>query len=423
MSYFLGIDCGTSGCRASLVDAEAQPVVHLHTDLPPPLRAGAGVSQDADAWWTALSSLLDDLAVRQELEQVDAICIDGTSSTLLLCDASGEPTGPALMYNDSRAASQADLIRRHAPPGNLACSAGSSLAKLLWLLEQPAGSRATHAVHQADWLSGKLSGRFDISDANNALKLGYDAVTRRWPDWLHQLPVASGLLPQVVAAGTTIGIINASACTRWGIRPGTRIVSGTTDSTAGIIATGAGPGEAVTTLGSTLVIKVLGSEPVTAAELGVYSHRLGDQWLIGGASNCGGALLAQHFSAEEIEDFTRQLDPDTPTGLDYYPLPARGERFPVNDPQLEPRLSPRPEQDARYFQAILEGLTRVEAQGYAVLESLGAPRPTRVLTTGGGAVNEPWRVMRERALGIPVLAAEHQDAAYGAALLALRSSA
>jgi len=125
----------------------------------------------------------------------------------------------------------------------------------------------------------------------------------------------------------------------------------------------------------------------------------------------------------EIARLTETLQPDRPTGLDYYPLPAPGERFPVNDPQRAPRLSPRPADDARFFQAILEGITAIEARGYRVLAGLGAPRPSRVLTTGGGAANAGWRTMRERALGVPVVAAEHQEAAYGAALLALRSEA
>lgn len=421
MRNYLGIDVGTSGVRSCLIDADGDVLAEIRTALPAPVRHGSAVEQDPGLWWAALSDNLDVLAGRVALADVAAVCLDGTSSTLLLCDAAGAPLSPALMYNDARATAQAERITAMAPPDSAARGASASLAKLLWLMATRPDTRAVRAVHQADWLAGRLSGRFDISDENNALKLGYDPVARCWPGWLETLPLSGALLPEVVPAGHTIARLTPATCRRWGFGEHTRMVSGTTDSTASFIATGAGPGEAVTALGSTLVLKILAGRPVTAAGLGVYSHRLGEQWLVGGASNSGGAVLRQFFSDPDIARLTTQLQPEHPTGLDYYPLPAPGERFPVSDPRLAPRLTPRPDDDARFFQAILEGITAIEVRGYQVLAELGAPAPVRVITTGGGAVNEGWRQLRERALGVPVVAAQHQQAAYGAALLALRS--
>jgi len=204
-----------------------------------------------------------------------------------------------------------------------------------------------------------------------------------------------------------------------GLLPDTQLVTGTTDSTAAVLAAGACvPGDAVTTLGSTLVLKLVSEHPIAAPEYGIYSHRLGKLWLVGGASNSGGAVCARYFSRKRMRALTMELDPDRNTGLDYYPLLQPGERFPVNDPNYPPRMTPRPPQDAIFFQGILEGLSRIEAHGYALLTDLGAPPPRRVLSLGGGAVNPAWRRIRERMLGIPVLLAEHQEAAYGAALLA-----
>ena len=104
--------------------------------------------------------------------------------------------------------------------------------------------------------------------------------------------------------------------------------------------------------------------------------------------------------------------------MDYYPLPAPGERFPINDAALQPRLEPRPSSEARFFQGILEGLTRIEQRGYRLLSELGAPYPVRVVTVGGGATNLSWMKIREDMLGVPVVKAAQQEAAYGAALLA-----
>jgi hypothetical protein len=389
--------------------------------LPAPRRRGAAVEQDPLLWWSALTGNLDTLKTQTELASVAALSLDATSSTLLLSDASGSPLTPALMYNDARATAAAARIAAVAPADTAARGASASLAKLLWLLQTPAARQASVALHQADWLLGRLCGEFHHSDENNALKLGYDPLVRRWPDWLEQLPVPARLLPGVSPPGSPIGRLTQDACRRWGFSGEARVLTGTTDSTASFIATGATRGEAVTALGSTLVLKVSAAQPVVAPELGVYSHRLGDDWLVGGASNSGGAVLQQLFSDVDIARHTQHLQPADPTGLDYYPLPAPGERFPINDPQLAPRLTPRPPDDARFFQAILEGITAIEVQGYRVLAGLGTAFPTRILTTGGGAVNEGWRQLREQALGVPVVAARHQEAAYGAALLALRS--
>jgi sugar (pentulose or hexulose) kinase len=326
------------------------------------------------------------------------------------------------MYNDARATREAQLIADVAPTNCAAHGASASLAKLLWLQQAHACRGARHVLHQADWLLGKLCGRFDNSDENNALKLGYDVIHRCWPDWLQTLDVQMELLPAVVPAGHEIGTLTAQGRERWGLSTGTRILAGTTDSTASFIATGAGPGDAVTALGSTLVLKVLADQPVFAPEYGIYSHRLGDRWLVGGASNSGGAVLQAFFTAAEIEHFSSLINIDEPAGLDYYPLLADGERFPINDPALAPRLQPRPTDDVLFYQGILEGIAAIEVRGYQKLAELGIPSPKRIITTGGGASNAPWRTMRSQLTGIPVTAATHQQAAYGAALLSLKGS-
>jgi sugar (pentulose or hexulose) kinase len=195
--------------------------------------------------------------------------------------------------------------------------------------------------------------------------------------------------------------------------------AGTTDSIAAFMAAGLDqPGEAVTSLGSTLVLKLLSETRVDAPEYGVYSHRYGRLWLAGGASNAGGAVFRQYFSDQQLADLSQQIDAEVESELDYYPLPHVGERFPVNDPQLLPRLEPRPVDDQAFLHGLLESIARIEALGYRKLAELGASPLERVVTAGGGAKNETWRHIRQRALGVPVQASEHTEAAYGTAKLA-----
>ena len=129
-------------------------------------------------------------------------------------------------------------------------------------------------------------------------------------------------------------------------------------------------------------------------------------------------MLLQYFTTEEMQVLAEHLVPEIPSGLDYYPLPAPGERFPIADPALEPRLEPRPDIDARFFQGMLEGIANIELQAYQRLHSLGAPWPISLRTVGGGARNPAWTMIRERLMKIPFLPARQEQAAYGAALLA-----
>jgi sugar (pentulose or hexulose) kinase len=413
---YIGIDLGTSGCRAMAIDGDGRVMAESRTALPEPERNGAKSEQAAELWWQAVSVTLKSLLQQIPADSVKGLAVDGTSGTLLLADKDGAPLGPALMYNDGRSLDEAQRIAEIAPRESAAHGATSALAKLLHLKPGP---DAAHALHQADWLIGKLTGLWDISDENNCLKLGYDAMHNCWPAWLDQLGIDRSLLPRVVLPGTPVGKVKTEIAAEFNLPPETRVIAGTTDSTAAFIATGAREiGEAVTSLGSTLVLKVIADRPIFSPQHGIYSQPLGERWLVGGGSNSGGAVLLHHFSKAQLEEMTPRLRPELPTGLDYYPLIRAGERFPLNDPRLAPRLTPRPTDDLIFFQAMLEGMARIEQQGYQLLAELGAPYPVSIRSAGGGSRNPAWRIIRANLLGVPLLEADQQEAAYGSALLA-----
>lgn len=441
MAIFIGIDLGTSGCRAIAIDENSQIQAEAYTDLAAPHRNGAAIEQSPEIWWQAATETLTQLNQKITVAEVQGICVDATSSTLLLVDKKGIPLSQALMYNDARAQSQALRIKAQAPTDSAAQGASSTLAKLLWLIEKglieegfeegrkeedriAAGCLSANCrpCHQADWIAGRLSGVYHVSDVNNCLKLGYDPVNKQWPQWLEKFDIDPALLPKVVSPGTPTGTLKPELCGTFGYPPDTQIIAGTTDSTAAFIASGACKiGEAVTCLGSTLVLKILSDKAIFAPEYGVYSQPLLDMWLVGGASNSGGAVLLKYFSKQQMQQLTQHLQPEKSTRLQYYPLLQAGERFPVNDPAMPPVLSPEAENEVEFFQALLEGIASIEKQGYDVLHELGAPRPVKIYTNGGGAVNQAWQQIRQNRLNIPVVTAKHLQAAYGTALIALRA--
>jgi sugar (pentulose or hexulose) kinase len=419
---YLGIDFGTSGCRAIAIDSRARQIAEASTPIPSPKQSSNhAIVQEPEIWWQALKICLDGLNQQLGDGKIMALAVDGTSATLLATDPTGTPLGPALMYNDAQASLEAEQIAQIAPNHAPVHGPSSSLAKALRLSVQGPQERIAHLLHQADWISGKMTGYLGYSDENNCLKLGYDPLRRAWPEWIKKIHLEPHWLPQVVPPGTPLGKLDTRVAIELGLNSDVVVVAGTTDSTAAVLATGIShPGQAVTSLGSTLVLKILSRHPVSAPEYGIYSQRLFDQWLIGGASNSGGAVLAKYFTPDQLHTLSQRIDGSIPSGLDYYPLFAPGERFPIHDPSLEPKLTPRPDSDISFLHGLLEGMARIEAQGYARLESLGAPHPTEVISIGGGATNTAWQRIRQNCLNLPVRTAQHQQAAYGAALLARR---
>lgn len=417
---YLGIDIGTTGIRASVIDEDKNEIFTQRIDLAATTPVDGKSEQSPQIWLQHLHQLLTDVSTQLKVLdaaiKINAIAIDGTSSTLIACRKDGTALSPALMYNDQQSHQQALLIKQTAPLDSAVHGASSSLAKALNLLQRYPETEIF--CHQADWLASSLTGKYGISDENNCLKLGYDSSTQRWPDWLKEfLPLK--LLPEVVSPGTVIGEVKQELTDKYGLDKRCKVVAGTTDSNAAVLATGASQiGDAVTSLGSTLVLKLFTDKPLFDAESGIYSHRINGFWLVGGASNSGGATLLQHFTSRQLDDMTPLLRPEKKTGLQYYPLPATGERFPVNDSSKQSIVEPRPESDIEFFQGLLEGIAHIEADGYKKLEALGAAPVKNIVTAGGGSKNQAWNIIREQMTGVKVSTAANSEASYGSALLA-----
>ena len=412
MNYYLGIDFGTSGARAVTIDREGNIVANTRSSF-----GNIASSRLVQTWQDTLFTLIAQIPLEVRT-QIEAIAINGTSSTVLLCDPKGNAITEPLLYNDSRGREVLERVRAIAPDNHVVVSATSSLAKLWWWQQQPYFQEASYLMHQADWLAYLLHGKLGISDYHNALKLGYDVDCLSYPHWL-QDPPCSDLYPQVLPPGTPVGTVTLANCDRLNLAPNCVVKTGTTDSIAAFLASGASqPGEAVTSLGSTLVLKLLTRTKVTDAKSGVYSHRLGNLWLAGGASNTGGAVLQYFFTPEQIQQLSQEIDPTIVSSLKYYPLLKPGDRFPINNPELLPQLEPRPDDDRDFLHGLLESMSRIEGLGYQKLQEMGSDRLTCVYTAGGGAKNDTWSKIRQRYLKVPVLQADYTEAAYGTALLA-----
>lgn len=411
----LGIDIGTSGARASVVDRAGNPVGFAAAPFGSPDEMRQPI-----CWWNRVKEAIERLAKTTDFSSIEGVAVDGTSGTVLSLDRTDEPTGQVLMYNDPCSDGVVvDGIAKKAPAGSAAVGANSGLARAIYLSRQ-SGSHSI--VHQADWILMKLGFPGRASDENNALKTGFDLDAERWPGWIEAAGMDVSKLPVVYRAGEKIAPVEGYL-RELGLPNSAWFHAGTTDGCASFLATGASAtGDAVTALGSTIVLKLASDAPINAHEYGVYSHRVGRFWLVGGASNTGGNVVRALFGDDRLDELTGKIDPNRKLGLDFYPLLRPGERFPINDPHYPPRLIPRPADDSLFFHAILEGMTEIERLGYQRLRELGAPALASLRTVGGGTRNPVWTIMRARAMGVDTLTAKSVEAAVGTAVLVLSRS-
>jgi sugar (pentulose or hexulose) kinase len=413
----LGVDLGSSGLRLALINPAGVVEAELSSPYPAPFNNPHG-------WREGLISLCGQLPHRLR-RRVAAIAIDGTSGTLLLCGPDGSllpgELAEALPYHQAcpnQATAASDLVGPSGQ-GSPAASASGSLARALELLDRAYGlpQLAPWLLrHQADWLMGWLLGDWRWGEEGNNIRLGWDPQQQRWFGAIGRQPW-SDALPAIRASGAMLGRLGAEPATRLGLPSACCVVAGSTDASAAVLAADPQPGDGITVLGTTLVLKQFSELPLRGP--GLSCQPLAGRWLVGGASNAGGAVLRRFFSDAQLAELSRQIDPRCPSGLQLRPLPRPGERFPMDDPALEPVLEPRPVSDALYLQGLLEGLAAIEREGWRRLQELGAPPLQRVITLGGGACNPQWRVIRQRLLGVSVLNRPQCSAAQGMARLAL----
>ena len=429
-ALFLGVDLGSSGLRLAVLAEAGAPGGQPDNPLLSRQSPYPGRLEDPEAWRQGLIALLATVpeAIRRRAR---AIAIDGTSGTLLACRPDGRllppPLEQALPYHQActeQSGAIAALLGQASGgwAAHPAASASGSLARALRLLALARETGLGPGLllrHQADWLMGWLLGDWRWGEEGNNVRLGWDLAQGTW-----LAGVASGLgvetLPQIRTSGSLLGRLAPAAAAYLGLPGDCQVVAGSTDANAAVLAADPQAGDGIAVLGTTLVLKQFVDEPLAGA--GLSNHRVAGRWLAGGASNAGAGVLRRFFDDARIAELSRQIAPDRPTGLHLLPLSRQGERFPVDDPELEPILEPRPISDARYLQALLEGLTAIEVAGWQRLRQLGAPAVRRVISVGGGARNSQWRTMRARALGVTVLNRPKRTAALGMALLARASS-
>ncbi len=404
-SLVLGIDLGTSGVRIAIINTKKKILFTSSKTY----SEGLEISED---WINSLKTLIKEIPKNLK-EKLVSCSVAGTSGTLLACKKNGEPIGKALPYFLSFPEYSYEikkLFKKGCAGSTISGSVGRAL-RLLTLYGNEIILR-----HQADWISGWLINNWEFGEEGNNIRMGWEISNRSWPENFKNLKWLK-CLPKIIPSGQIMGKICTKKAHELCLPKNLQVIAGTTDSNAGVLATFPNKDDGITILGSTIVIKKFVNNSLSGE--GISNHKLLGNWLSGGASNAGAAILLEFFNPEYIEELSKQINPNKSTGLNLLPFSSKGERFPIDDPNLQPKLGPRPVSDSLYLHALLEGLAKIEARGWQKLNELGADLPKQIITVGGGAKNITWKKIREREIGIPIKICNRPPAA-GVASIALQ---
>ena len=403
---FAGLDFGTSGARISIVNSKKDLIFSTSVKY-------KYTFKNPISWNISCEELLCSIPIKIK-NNIVKLAISGTSGTLLACDFKGVPLGEALPYNEICNGNDT-LINSIAKGEDHLQTPYSSLAKALKLVDIYGNNILLR--HQSDWITGWLIKDWTYGEEGNNIKLGWDLISESWPKsylnfaWRKCLPI-------IVKSGHTFGQIDKKLAKSFNLNKDILIVAGTTDSNAAFLASGLQKDEGLTILGTTIVLKKFIKHPVK--QQGISIHRVNGSWICGGASNAGCGILSKFFSDLDIEELSRQINPSKKTSLNLLPLNSKGERFPENNPDLQPILNPRPVSDSMYLHALFEGLAQIELKGWEKINEITGSLPKKIITMGGGSKNQQWRSIREKIIKIPIINVK-KTTSFGTALLALNS--
>ena len=390
---FLGIDFATQNSRGVLIDSQNRVLARFSHELAPVVSGADGrLTQDSESWLVAGRYLVEQASAqaKQLGARIIGMSITATSGTFLLTDLSGTPLTHAAMYNDGRA--------------------GSPLARAE-MMRAEIGAGETLFAHVPEYVISHLTGiplKSVSTDWSHAMKTGIDLAKGDWKSVIDTTAQSLQIhLPSVVAPGANLG-----TCTLGGIP----IYAGMTDGcTAQISAGGSNVGSAVTTLGTTLVLKVVADKEVSGP--GFYSHRLpASRWLAGAASNLGGISFSK-FSAD-IEQWNEKASAHGYASHIIYPLVGTGERFPLANSKMSALHAGEPTSQTDEFRGILEGIAFAERLSYEILGAAGAPSNGELFTVGGGSKSHLWNSIRSAVMNRTITLVEDAGSDLGAARLA-----
>lgn len=440
MAVFLGIDVGTSGTKAVLIDENGvvlATAIGAHEASTPQ----TGFSeQKVEDWWGSVCEAIRKAASAAGIQpsEIDAIGPTGQMHGLVALDSTLTPIRPAILWNDQRSAPQCleyeqriGLTKIIEETGNRLLP-GFTAPKLLWMREHEPElfARIEHVLLPKDYIRYRLSGTLgmDVTDASGTSV--FACGSRTWSDEiLEALQLPRSWWPDIHESPHVVAKVNSEAAQATGLREGVPIVAGAGDQAASAVGMGlVEPGILGVTLGTSGVVFASTKEFLTTPDgsLHAFCHAIPDTWHLMGVvlSGAGSLNWFHEMVVNDVESFEEldKLAASTPVGAEgLFFLPyLTGERTPHPDPNARAcwiGLTNRHGR-AHMARAVLEGVTHALGQCCELISSTGVEN-NKVRLSGGGAKSPIWRQLCADILGLPTATMKcNEGTGYGAALLA-----
>ncbi|MBI3680837.1 MAG: xylulokinase [Acidobacteria bacterium] len=439
--FWLGLDIGTGGSRALLIDREGRvhagfTAAHEEMMMERPLWA----EQRPENWWDAAQAAIQGALNQAGVsgDQVRAVGLSGQMHGLVILNASGSVIRPSLIWCDQRSQPQVDWINATAGADNVLqwtanpVLTGFTLPKLLWVRDNEPENYdcVRNVLLPKDYVRYQLTGEFasEVSDASGTAL--FDVVNRRWSaDMCARVQIPVEWLPKVYESAEVTGVVSPPAAAVTGLKAGTPVVGGGGDQASSAVGNGIVEAGIVScTVGTSGVVFAHTEMPVydPKGRVHTFCHAAPGKWHVMGVTQ-GAGLSLQWFRnhlapGSDYDALTAEAmqAPAGANGLFWLPY-LMGERTPHLDASARAAwvgLTAK-HQRADLIRAVLEGVAYSQNDCLEIVEQMGVPvRSVRL--SGGGAGSEFWRQMFADVFARKVTTlATQEGSAYGAALLAL----
>ena len=444
MRAFMGLDIGTSGVKAILIDEQgrlkAAVTVGLSLSTPKP----GWAEQHPDDWWKATVTATKQVLKKSKVKaaQIGAIGLSGQMHSSVFLDRTGKVVRPALLWCDGRTTAECREITALVGEEHLRewvsnpALEGFTLPKVLWLRRhEPAAFRRVDKVVLAkDYIRYRFTGELTCEPSDASGTLMYDTAQRRWSrELMDAVGLPMSLLAELGGSAEVLGRVTPAMAKLTGLATGTPVVGGGADNACGAVGVGAVTvGEAVASWGTSGTVLAPMSEPKVDPQMRAHTfcHAVPDTWYMMGVMLTAGGAVAWHKRelAKELDGrananlLLNQEAAEIPIGaegLTFLPY-LQGERTPHRDATARAAFVglSLAHSRAHLSRAVFEGVCFGMMDSLAIIRTQAAPI-SQILLTGGGAQSPFVRRMQADVYGLPVVRVNReQGPAFGAALLA-----
>lgn len=434
MKYLLGVDFGGGASKATLIDEYGNIVAENTVEYPTLYPENNACEQSSEDWINALCINTKALISKANIDSADilAVAIDSATHTSLVCDCNFAPLYNAMHWTDTRSRKQADFLKENYGEEIFAKTYHKpdtiwTLPQLVWLKENKPEifSKISYIFFEKDYIRYFLTGVYctDYIEAQGSML--FNCNTLGWDKELCDLAgISETMLPPIVKPTDNAGFVTKNAAVATGLKEGTSVICGTTDTVMEVFASGAvNKGDITVKLATAGRICVITEKAVPDVHLVNYSHIKEGMWYPGTATKAAAASLRWYRDTfgEDYVTLTEKAK-DVPigcNGLMFHPY-LNGELTPYADPTLCGSFTGvrATHTKAHFTRAVLEGVAFSLLDSKLYLDSLNLNYNGTATLIGGGAKGELWRAITSDMLGISLNTTVSSDSSLGSAMLA-----